>query len=287
MHAYQTLRSNKITITGLSLIALLLVSGCLSAPTVEERRQNIDDLARQSGWHATTLSPSPYPLRAVLPDQVRPGDVLSIYIEGDGLAWRSRRRISSNPTPVKPMALQLALLDQGTAAYLARPCQYVNKQSGCDPVLWTSARFSEDTIASTNAAIDLLKQQFSANQVRLIGYSGGGAVATLVAARRDDVSQLVTVAGNLDHVAWTSHHNVSPLTNSLNPADAWPTLQYIPQVHLVGESDYNTGVFVANSYRQRFPPEHQPLIRIVEGADHSCCWVDKWPELLKSIKTVQ
>jgi hypothetical protein len=45
-------------------------------------------------------------------------------------------------------------------------------------------------------------------------------VASLVAARRHDVVRLVTVAGNLDHLAWTTLHGVSPLTGSLNPADA-------------------------------------------------------------------
>jgi dienelactone hydrolase len=276
---------NKLTISYPLLFALL--TGCLSVPTVEERRQTINDLARQSNWQGKTLATSPYPLQAFLPKQVHPSNILSIYIEGDGLAWRSRRKISNNPSPINPLTLELALKDPQAAAYLARPCQYVRDQAGCDLRLWTSARFSADVITATNHAIDLLKQRFSAQHLRLIGYSGGGGVAALAASRRNDVIQLITVAGNLDHAIWTSHHNISPLTQSLNPADAWQALQEIPQIHFVGKDDRIIGSFVAESYRKRFPAKHQPSIKIIEDADHHCCWPEKWPELLRSIKPTQ
>jgi len=261
---------------------LLLLAGCVTVPTVEERRQSVDEIARHSGWHAAILPTTPYPLQAFMPTPIKPGDTLSIYIEGDGLAWRSRRRISKNPTPINPMALRLAIQDPHAAAYLARPCQYVSDRTGCNPSLWTSARFSSNVVVAMNQAIDSLKKQFSAKLVRLIGYSGGGGVAALVAARRDDVSQLITVAGNLDHVAWTRHHKISPLFQSLNPADAWQQLKNIPQVHFVGENDRIIGRFVAESYADRFPSAHRPSIKTVKKTDHHCCWPEKWPALLRS-----
>jgi len=267
------------------LISLLLVAGCVSTPTHEERLQNANSLARQAGWHGITLPTSPLKLHAFLPAEIQPTDLLSIYIEGDGLAWLSRRRISSNPTPLKPIALQMALQDQGVAAYLARPCQYVTGNTVCAPALWTSERFSNQVITASNASINELKQRFHAKRLRLIGYSGGGAVAALLAARRNDVDQLITVAGNLDHTSWTLHHGVSPLSGSLNPADEWQALQSIPQTHFVGADDNIIGRHVAESYRAHFPPDRQPEIRVISGADHHCCWNEQWPELLGSVKT--
>lgn len=264
---------------------MFLLAGCITTPTVETRRQNANDMAARSGWHAITLPVRPYQLQAFVPRKIPAANTLSIYIEGDGLAWRTRRSISSNPTPVAPVALQLALLDKSAAAYLARPCQYVRNQANCDSGLWTSARFSAEVITASNAAIDLLKQRFAASRIRLIGYSGGGAVAALVAARRNDISQLVTVAGNLDHVAWTRHHRVTPLRDSLNPADEWRALQSIPQVHFVGADDRTVNRSISESYRQRFPLGRQPLIKLVKGADHHCCWAEKWPKLLRTLQS--
>ncbi len=57
--------------------------------------------------------------------------VLTIYIEGDGLAWISRSIISPDPIPINPIGLKLALqhTQHKVVAYLARPCQYVMKQN--------------------------------------------------------------------------------------------------------------------------------------------------------------
>jgi dienelactone hydrolase len=121
----------------------------------------------------------------------------------------------------------------------------------------------------------------------LIGYSGGGAVAALVAARRGDVIELVTVAGNLDHATWTAIHHVHPLDGSLNPVNAIDALQNIPQIHFVGERDKNVNTAVVNAYAERFPVNRRPRIQIVPEADHSCCWVDRWPVLLKQFLPAQ
>ncbi len=75
------------------------------------------------------------------------------------------------------------------------------------------------------------------DHLTLVSYSGGGAVATLVAARRNDVHNLVTVAGVLDHELWTRNHHLSPSTGSLNLADVWPGLTNIAQSQDVGLAD--------------------------------------------------
>lgn len=85
-----------------------------------------------------------------------------------------------------------------------------------------------------------------------------GSVATLVAARRNDVHNLVTVAGVLDHELWTRNHYLSPLTGSLNADDAWPSLTDIAQIHYVGSADEIIDESLAESFLNRCHPRHQP-----------------------------
>lgn len=179
-----------------------------------------------------------------------------------------------------PVALKLALKDQNDVVYLGRPCQYVESEK-CSQKYWTSARFGPEVVASINHAVSLVKAQRGARQLILVGYSGGGAVAALVAARRDDVIRLVTVAGNLDPQKWTQQLNVSPLTGSLNPADYWRELLNISQLHLVGANDVSVSLLVAKSYQARFPEKKKPQIKVVEDFDHLCCWAERWPELME------
>ncbi|WP_317203283.1 alpha/beta hydrolase [Janthinobacterium sp.] len=268
-----------------SQLALLLLSagllaGC-AAPTPEARRQHADSLAAARGWQRLTLPTDDFVLAAYGPAAAA-GATLTIYIEGDGLAWLSRARASDDPTPLRPLALQLALQHkQGPAAYLARPCQYVDgaERRACEPDYWTGHRFAPPVVAASNQAIDALKRRYGATQLVLVGYSGGAAVAALVAARRADVARLVTVAGNLDHAAWTALHDVPALSGSLNPADAWARLQYIPQWHFIGAADANVGPAVAAAYLARFPAARRPHLQVVAGFDHSCCWAEQWPAL--------
>lgn len=262
---------------------LLLLQACTSIPTTQNRSDAALNLAKSHGWQSQILTTSTFQLQSFIPKTIQASNTLTIYIEGDGLAWLSRRKISSAPTPVDPLVLKLAVQDK-QAVYLARPCQYV-KSDRCDKNIWTSARFSAEVVQSMNQAVTELKNQFQASSVRLIGYSGGGAIATLLAAERNDVDQLVTVAGNLDTTAWTEMQNISALTDSLNPADAWQKLTDVPQIHFVGSEDKIMPEAVARSYQQHFPDAQQPEVRVITGMTHHCCWAEHWPELLMEINT--
>ncbi len=260
----------------------LFSAGCVTAPDSKTRIASAEQLASKHGWHKRVIDTSSFKLMSFtanrLPDSI---DKLTIYIEGDGLAWVSSRKPSNDPTPINPVALKLALTDSSDAvAYIARPCQYISDKY-CEKKYWTSARFAPVVIEATNKAISQLKKQANTQKLQLIGFSGGGAVAALVAARRDDVVSLVTIAGNLDHKVWTTLHNVSELTDSLNAADYWQQLSEIKQVHFVGGKDNIMPLEVAQSYQQHFPIEHQPQIKIIESADHLCCWIKLWPNLRK------
>ena len=202
------------------------------------------------------------------------GSLLRVYIEGDGRAWLTRSRPSSDPTPDEAVAFRLAAADSAPAvAYLPRPCQFAGEGSrNCLIPFWTSARFSEPVIRDLSLLLDAARALAGADRLELVGYSGGGAVAVLLAARRSDVARLITVAGNLDHAAWTALHHVSPLRDSLNPKDVAPQVQHIPQVHLVGANDAIMPRAVAESFVRAMTDPSQTSIVAVAGADHESGW---------------
>lgn len=265
----------------LGALAGLLLAACASLPTLQQRRDAADALAAEQGWRAQTLAAGEFDLVAYLPASPVAGERLTIYIEGDGLAWIGTSRPSSDPTPRDPLALRLALAQPaGNAAYLARPCQYVDAQAvNCAPRYWTASRYAAEVIAASNRAVDALKARFSARHLTLVGYSGGGAVTALVAARRDDVNRLLTVAGNLDHAAWTRGQRIDPLTASLNPADESDALRRVRQVHFVGTEDRTIPPALVQGYVGRYPAAQRPQVRIETGFDHACCWAQAWPRL--------
>lgn len=269
----------------LPLLAGLMLSSCVSIPDAGQRSASATQLAASHGWVAQPLHTGNFVLQAMLPPTPPVAERLTVYIEGDGLAWLNRDTPSFDPTPITPLALQLALQDDGPAAYLARPCQYLLAANPeCGQRYWTQQRFAPELIAASNQALEQLKQRFQARQLVLVGYSGGAAVAALLAARRSDVAGLITVAGNLDHAAWTSQLALTPLRGSLNVADSWAQLLRVPQLHFVGADDSQTGMLAVAPFVQRFPPAQRPPVSIQAGFGHQCCWAASWPALLRQAR---
>lgn len=267
--------------TIVSMLFTVLLSACATLPAPDERRQAASALARERGWQGLELRTSSFSLQAYVPGASPADDELTLYIEGDGLAWISGRQPSSDPTPLDPLGLRLALAHpQGNAVYLGRPCQYLgNGRAPCGKAYWTGARFAEQVVHSIDQATDQLKARAGAQRLVLVGYSGGGALAMLLAARRRDVVQVVTVAGNLDHAAWTQHHRVTPLHGSLNPERLRPRLAHLRQLHLVGERDRITPPELAQAFVAGYPPGHQARVEVLPGYDHRCCWAEDWKSL--------
>jgi len=271
-------------IKSILLIPILFLSACIGVMNNNERKQNAIHISEKHSWISQSIKTDHFVIQAFLPTNLHHADTLNIYLEGDGLSWIKSTTPSDNPTPINPVALKLALLDTNSAVYLARPCQYVQKghSKNCSQKYWTSHRFSIEVVESTQQAIDELKIKFGASKLILIGYSGGGTVAALVAARRSDVIKLVTVAGNLDHAYWTNKRHLSPLSGSLNSADFWMELQIIPQQHYVGSQDYIIDESVVRSYAGQFKIRDNIKISVLQDFDHQCCWESIWPSIVKS-----
>jgi pimeloyl-ACP methyl ester carboxylesterase len=267
----------------LLLLLLPLFGGCTPAlnPFIS-RGEHADRLA--AGWQKLGFRTQHFDLMGYARIAQPESPDIAVFIEGDGLAYLGRSEISPDPTPERPTALELAVRHPTpNVLYLARPCQYgpdPTRRRGCDPVYWTIGRFAPEAVSAMNQAVDqfVVARRFS--RLSLYGYSGGGTMAALLAARRKDVVALVTVAGVLDHQAWTSHFGDAPLRLSLNPTDFVAQLRSLPQRHFVGQRDDTVPALVAQSYLRRARLGDAALT-LVPRADHTCCWADLWSELAR------
>lgn len=149
----------------------------------------------------------------------------------------------------------------------------------CHPSLWTSERYSAAVVSSMTAAVERYSAEHRFERMLLVGYSGGGALAALVAPRIHAVG-LVTIAGNLDTEAWTKLHGYLPLTGSLNPARE-PNDAGIPQWHFAGALDTNVPPRLAQRYLSALPPDR---LRTYPRFDHVCCWKEEWPRMFERIR---
>ena len=206
---------------------------------------------------------------------------LIIYIEGDGQAWKTRFKISKNPTPRKPLSLYLAIQDSyENIIYLARPCQFVDIEtmSNCSPEYWTSHRYGEKVLSSYHSVLNQISNIYHIKKFEIVGYSGGGVIAALLAGQRNDISRLTTVASNLDHLRWTQHHKVSPLKGSLDLYSIDLDFSNIVQRHFWGAQDEIVSYEMNQALLEKLDNTYLKYY-IYEQFNHSCCWIENWDTL--------
>jgi dienelactone hydrolase len=263
-----------------SLLTLLLV-GCVEAPSIAELDHRADILAKSGGLIRGQVQTDSFVLTTFY-QITRPDLPLTVYIEGDGFAWRTRSQPSMNPTPRKPQGLELASVDPApNRVYLARPCQFTPMAANprCEVDYWTSKRFAEDVVVAMNQAVSHYARQVPGQPINLVGYSGGAAIAVLIAARRHDVATLRSVAGNLDTAEVNRLHRVTAMPESLNAIDVASQISTLPQIHYYGSEDK----IVPSTIAQRFARAtggRCTQVRSVSGMSHESDWARLWPELL-------
>ncbi len=246
---------------------LVFVSGCSFTPTY-------GDLSERFGFHVEKVEGDLF--QHVVFSKSGTGRVLHVYIEGDGRPWLRKNRVSLDPTPRRTLMLELMALDGAFAIYLGRPC-YFDQSTQCSPIWWTHRRYSEAVVNSMAVALSHFSKEY--DSVVLMGHSGGGTLAMLLAERSDKVQAVVTLAANLDVEKWALFHGYSPLKGSLNPALRLPLPARIKQRHYVAKDDRN----IQEQWLEPVINQQSDAVLIGVEGDHSCCWIDKWPDILRDL----
>lgn len=273
-----------------SLLLLTQLGGCATHQSIHPsiRNSSIRNYVEQDLISYERVSGDPFEHLIIYPKST--GDhptapppqnkPIYIYLDGDGSLLKGQK-ISRDPTPLRPLALELMLEGPKPALYLGRPCQFI-QNSHCTLEFWTVSRYSESVVHSLVVAINKLNQEN--HPITLVGYSGGGSLAVLVASRLPAVSQVITLAANLDTQAWAvQHHSVNALSNSLNPADLMakqgPPLAF-KGWHFLGLQDE----IVPPRSLKHLQAEAQPSQTwcYLEGA-HTETWPTVWPQIWQTL----
>ncbi|MEC9481744.1 MAG: alpha/beta hydrolase [Halomonas sp.] len=258
---------------GAWLLSLLLfgivLSGC-QAPI-----HALQELSANQGQRLETLDTQPFPLVAGIPLQPLEAARLRVYLEGDGHAWATASQPSLDPSPRQLLVARLAFQDPAPSIYLARPCQFVQTLD-CHFEYWTDKRFSIEVLDSLNHALDSIKQRYRNRDFELIGYSGGAALALLLAAHRDDIAQVQTLAGNLSPRQWVRLQQLSPLSGSLEPLDFRHRLLDLSQRHLSGADDRIVPPRLLRSYLESLGEAACVESTVLPGLTHGDGWEQVW-----------
>ncbi|MDE1181862.1 alpha/beta hydrolase [Paraburkholderia sp.] len=266
-----------LAVSTASASGALTLSGCASL----DRTAHADSLAQPAGMQRELIDTGTFVLTAYS-RITRPDRPVDIYIEGDGLAWVTRTQPSLDPTPRDALGLTLAAADPApNVVYLARPCQFTPMAMNprCGTPYWTGKRYAPEVVAAMNVAIDRIAARVPSQQIAITGYSGGGALAVLVAARRRDVLSIRTVAGNLDDEYVNRLHHVSAMPDSENAIDHARDVADIPQLHFSGADDTVVPPAVAHRFAAATGGQCARAIT-VPGLTHYSDWSGRWPELL-------
>lgn len=159
-------------------------------------------------------------------------DPIRIYVEGDGYAFDQKGNPTDDPTPISTLVRELAFNDYNSnVVYLARPCQFIQTKL-CTADCWSAGRFSYHAAVALYEASKKISQ---GQHIIYIGYSGGALLTGLVIQEFPDlpVKKWITLAGLLNHKAWSEYLHLYPLTHSMNLQE----LPAIEQKHFIGDKD--------------------------------------------------
>lgn len=265
----------------ISICSILICSlgGC-TTPT-----KSISARAASLKFEPLVIAGTTYKHRLYAARTTSPKQVLHIYIEHDGSPWLLEgTQVSRDPTPRNPLMLEWMSLDTASRLYLGRPCYFdLDTSPPCSPLLWTHQRYSEGVVDSMVAALQKFLGVRPHDQLAFFGYSGGGALAMLLAERFPETVAVVTIAGNLDIDAWVKLHDYSQLEGSINPTSRPPLPERIVQRHYVGAKDDNIPPGIVREFSAT-----RPGSQVVEipNFDHICCWGKLWPKILANLDSL-
>lgn len=255
------------------LCVLLAVTAC-STPAAKLQAQ-----AKQLGLQSLILAGGLFQLAAFY----QPGHTnkrrLHVYLEGDGRPWQQGFWPAADPTTRSSVMLPLMAMDGEAALYLGRPCYNGHADDkGCAARLWTSARYGEEVVGAMAIALKQFCQSYGFSQVVLMGHSGGGSLAMLLAHRIPQTALLITLAGNYDIDVWTDYHHYLPLNESINPAKLPDT--GIPEWHFLAKNDVTVP---ADLFLVPLQRRIHSDVEVIPAIDHQHGWQNVWPKILKKL----
>lgn len=273
-------KQNLSTFIGLSLPRMpsvhylvllpLLLAGCATPA------QRFEAVATDYGFIAKIVVGQPFEHRVYTnrsSNQASQND-LHVYLDGDGSPWKS------DPTSRNPLILSLMAQDRFPSILLGRPCYHELTASAiCNETFWNSKRYSAEIVNSMAIALKNWLQKYPAKNVTLIGYSGGGTLAVLMADKIPAVQTVLTFAANLDVESWAQGYGYRALTESLNPIKQKKPPERIRQIHLAGADDEVVAASIVKSYADQQHAEYQ----LFPEFDHQCCWEEVWQKILQQL----
>jgi pimeloyl-ACP methyl ester carboxylesterase len=255
--------------------AFLLLAGCASPSKRFDQQASELGFDRQEwlGEGFTHVLFKNYPSQQ--------GTELHVYLGGDGTPWVNGKFIALDPTPRNPVGLRLMALDENPSVYLGRPCYHGRYNTpACSPLLWTYQRYSNAVVESMASVINQLLQGGDYEHLVLVGFSGGGGLAMLLAPKIPQTRQLVTLSANLDIQAWTKLHDYDELKGSINPAAQPPLHEAIQQYHLAGGKDQNIPPWMIQAAVEK---QSNGQFIIFDEFGHGCCWEKIWKSMLQCL----
>lgn len=249
----------------LTVLAGLLLAGCVRWQQTIEQHELQQQVVDSGLFKHRLIWNDAAQQRFTQPTSVK--RIWHVYIEGDGHAVTLTGAPARDPTPLGSVLLPALGADREPALFLGRPCYFDTADTRCDARHWTLLRYSDDVVQSLGAALQ--NQIPPGDQVILIGHSGGGTLATLLAARLPQTCAVITLAGNLAVGRWLAANDFTPLPDSLDPAMQPPLPARISQWHLAGADDTVILPAWIEEFARQQPNAHY---RLVPGAGHLKPW---------------
>ena len=259
----------------LSVFLFVAILPACTSPTLR-----LKSVSNQYGFQSLDLNAGGFLLSCFY----RPGSTgdkeLHVYLEGDGRPWQNGLIPADDPTTRASIMLPLMALDSTAALYLGRPCYNNHAQDpGCNPRLWTSARYSTQVITAMTSGLADFMLQHGYSKLVIIGHSGGGSLAMLMSTHLPQTQTLITLAGNYDINLWANYHGYLRLIDSENPAEH--ANQGITEWHFLGELDNSIPPPLFLSLLQSRNHSH---VEILSKVTHQQGWINYWPKVLAQLK---
>ena len=253
------------------LILLIIFLNSCSLPNVDQRLETLNTFNQNQFNKETYVTPY---FEIFSLNKIKNSGKVIIYIEGDGVSWIDRNTISSNPTPIDPLAFRLAKNDTNdNVVYIARPCQYIEGSNCNNRDIWTVSQYSEPVLSSYKGIIDNFNQF---EEIHIVGYSGGAGIAMYLGSiNNPKIKSIRTVAGNINHNRLSQLINISPLNKSVNFYKIEEKVTKIPQIHYVGKKD--SVIPIELSLRFKKKNQSNECIKVQEvNASHNEGWELFW-----------